>query len=345
MRNNLLNEKLNYNGSETKATEIKLYSYTASTIEERQIPLYEDVLFEEKSEATHWIRIDGLTDSKAIRKVTDQFNISYLLTQDILNVDHLTKVEEYDDFILIVLKYFGWENKELTEEPYQISLVLGENYLISFSERTHPFMETIVDALKEDTLRIRKRREDYLLSVLLNSIVANYTKAILQINDTLEDLEEELLTISANPEIGPIIQSNRKQYLQIKKSLLPLKEQYARLFRADKKFIKPATRVFFNDVNDHLQFVLQHIEISRETLTALVDLYISNNDLKMNNIMKQLTIVATIFIPLTFLVGVWGMNFSNMPELEWKYGYIMAWLIMIIVGLVIYIYFKRKKWN
>ncbi len=125
---------------------------------------------------------------------------------------------------------------------------------------------------------------------------------------------------------------------------MPLKDQYSRLLLSDNELLTKNNRVFFNDVNDHLQFVLQTIEICRETLSSLVDLYISNNDLRMNDIMKRLTVVSTIFIPLTFLVGVWGMNFKMMPELDWKYGYLTAWIIMIIVGWIGYWFFKKKKW-
>lgn len=343
IKNNLLNERLKYNGIEETRTNIELYSYTTEAVERKVIPYNTNINLSDKN-TSHWIRIDGLTDGEVIKEITKQFNVGHLLTQDILNIKHLAKIEEHEDYILLVLKYFNCQDEELSLIPNQISIVLGTNYLISFSEKPHSFMDDIVEAIELDTLRVRKRGVDYLLSVILNSIIANYTTAILHINDTLEDLEEELLTISSDTTIGAQIQTNRKQYIQIKKAILPLKEQYARLLRSNEKLIKPITKIYFNDVNDHLQFVLQQIEICRETLASLVDLYISNNDLKMNNIMKQLTIVATLFIPLTFLVGVWGMNFTNMPELNWKYGYIMAWVIMFIVGVVIYIYFRRKKW-
>ena len=130
----------------------------------------------------------------------------------------------------------------------------------------------------------------------------------------------------------------------MKKSVLPLKEQYVKLLRGENLLMHKVNRAFFNDVNDHLQFVLQTIEICRETLSSLVDLYISNNDLRMNDIMKRLTVVSTIFIPLTFLVGVWGMNFKLMPELDWQYGYFFAWSLMVVIGIIVYAYFRMKKW-
>ena len=131
----------------------------------------------------------------------------------------------------------------------------------------------------------------------------------------------------------------------MKKAILPLKEQYVKLLRAENLLIHKVNRAFFNDVNDHLLNVAQNIDICRETLSSLMDLYISNNDLRMNDIMKRLTVVSTIFIPLTFLVGVWGMNFRNMPELEWEHGYILAWGVMIVIGFVTYLFFRTKKWR
>ena len=343
MKNNLLNETLSYNGEEVTPTSIQLISYSTTGMDTTPIARWDSSLIGDKDGVCYWLKVDGLSHTDTIRAIASDLGLHFLLTQDILNINHPAKVEEYDSFILLVLKYFIPDPEE-GYIPYQISLVLGSNYLISFSEKNHPFMDEIIEAIREDVLRIRQRGADYLLSVLINSIVANYTSIVLEITDSLDDLEEELLSISSDQRTGGDLQYTRRQYLKVKKAVLPLKEQYARLFRANQSVISKLNQPFFNDVNDHLQFVLQNIEICRETLASLVDLYISNNDLKMNDIMKRLTIVSTIFIPLTFLVGVWGMNFSFMPELNWKYGYIGAWLLMLIIGLVIYFYFKIKKW-
>lgn len=343
MKNNLLIEQLSYNGEEITPTSVQLISYSSNDLTKETVEYWNPEEKELDKDKTYWIKVDGLNQIKTISSIANTINLNFLLTQDVLNINHPTKIEEYENFILLVLKYFIVDEDD-NYVPLQISIVLGSNYIITFSERKHPFMEDIIKALEQDVFHIRKRGADYLLSVILNSITANYTTAILQITDYLDDLEEELLSISTTKNLGIEIQTNRKQYLSLKKAILPLKEQYARLFRANNKLITPKNRAFFNDVNDHLQFVLQNIEMCRETISSLVDLFISNNDLKMNDIMKRLTIVSTIFIPLTFLVGVWGMNFSFMPELSWKYGYITAWGIMLFIGLIIYFYFKIKKW-
>ncbi len=342
MKNNLLNDKLSYNGEESAPTSIELVTYSSSAFSTTAIQGSIQTFISQKSE-TYWLRVDGLSEVDRIQALATDTDINFLLLQDILNCKHPSKIEEYDSFVLLILKYFLPDEEE-GYIPYQISLVLGENYLITFTEKKHPFMDDIFKAIQADVLRIRERGADYLLSVMVNSIVANYTSVVLTITDALDDLEDELLAMASTQRTGSELQNTRKQYLKVKKAVLPLKEQYARLFRVDGRLISKRNKPFFNDVNDHLQFVLQNIEICRETLASLVDLYISNNDLKMNDIMKRLTIVSTIFIPLTFLVGVWGMNFSFMPELNWKYGYLGAWVLMLIIGLVIYFYFKIKKW-
>ena len=186
---------------------------------------------------------------------------------------------------------------------------------------------------------------DFLLSVLLNSITANYATLISKLDGDLDDLETGLLSTTDCRDTGGQIQELRHRYLQLKQAALPLRDQYAKLLHSDSALLHKNVRPFFNDVNDHLQYVVQQIDLCRETLSSLVDLYISNNDLRMNAIMKRLTIVSTIFIPLTFLVGVWGMNFRRMPELEWEYGYPAAWAAMLLIGAVVYLIFRKKEWR
>lgn len=342
MNNNLLMEELIYNGEESAPTTIHLYSYTIDGVDHK-ILTADDTKIVLESDTKYWIRVDGLSNTDIIKKIADKFQVNFLLTQDILNINHPTKIEEYDDFIISLLKYFV-KDLDGDYQSLQITTILGKNYVITFSELAFPFMDKIADALEQDTLKIRQRTSDYLMSVLTNGIITNHIKSITEITDRLDDVEELILTNTTYASLGGEIQKSRKQYIQIKKAILPLKEQYGRLLRASEELIRHENKAFFNDVNDHLQYVLQNIELCRESLASLADLYISNNDLKMNDIMKRLTIVSTVFIPLTFLVGVWGMNFKGMPELDWKYGYLTAWIVMLILGLVIYLYFKMKKW-
>lgn len=346
MKNNLLSEKLVYTGESTTPTRLRLCSYNSTELQEAKGDTFQEVSDTISDERINWLKVTGLQHTETIREICQHFEINFLVLQDILNANHPTKIEEHDKYTVIILKLFRFNAADSMGEmdQQQLCLIQGPNYVLSFLEYDSPFFENISDAICENILKIRNRQSDYLLSVILNNVMANYTQIVSTIDDGLENLEESLLNITHSTDIGIQIQSLRKQYLQIKRAVLPLKEQYVKLLRSDSLLMHKANRAFFNDVNDHLQFVLQTIEICRETLSSLVDLYISNNDLKMNDIMKRLTVVSTIFIPLTFLAGVWGMNFNFMPELNWKHGYLFAWGLMGVIGLAVYYFFKKKKW-
>lgn len=349
MKNNLLSEKLIYTGDSITPTHLHLCTYSATEMQENSGDTFQSIKDTLNNERTNWLQVHGLKDTETVRQICSHFEIDFLVLQDILNANHPTKIEEHDKHIVLILKIFypnkNKEENELDElMQQQVCIIMGGNYVLTFLETESDFFDDVSAAIRNDVLKIRNRPTDYLLSVLLNSIMGNYISTISSIDDALEDLEEELLTITNENDIGIQIQSLRRQYMLMKKSILPLKEQYVKLLRAENLLIHKVNRAFFNDVNDHLQFVLQTIEICRETLSSLVDLYISNNDLRMNDIMKRLTVVSTIFIPLTFLVGVWGMNFKMMPELDWRYGYIFAWIVMFLITIVVYLFFRKKKW-
>ena len=326
MKNNLLSEKLIYTGESLTPTHLHLCTYNATEMQESSSDTFQAIKGTLNNDQINWLQIHGMKNTETIREICSHFEIDFLVLQDILNANHPTKIEEHDKYIVLILKLF-YPNTHKGEDELdellqqQVCIILGSNYVLTFLEKETDFFDDVNTALRNDVLKIRSRQTDYLFSVLLNSVMGNYISTISSIDDALEDLEEELLTITEGYDIGIQIQALRRHLL-----------------------IHKVNRAFFNDVNDHLQFVLQTIEICRETLSSLVDLYISNNDLRMNNIMKRLTIVSTIFIPLTFLAGVWGMNYKWMPELDWRYGYLFAWLVMGIIGIIVYLFFKKKNW-
>lgn len=348
MRNNLLSEKLIYTGASQTPTHLHLCTYTTEEVEETTSADFSTIAQALKSDGINWLQVHGMRNTETIREVCIHFEIDFLILQDILNAKHPTKIEEHDNQIVLIAKVFQLKKEQEDElgelEQQQVCIILGDNFVLTFMEDETGFFDDVIVALHNNVLKIRGRQTDYLLSVLLNSVIGNHMTVVSNIDDSLEGLEEELLTISEGKDIGMQIQTLRRQYMVMKKSVLPLKEQYIKLLRTESPLIQKSSRAFFNDVNDHLQFVIQTIETCRETLSSLVDLYISNNDLRMNDIMKRLTVVSTIFIPLTFLVGVWGMNFENMPELKLKFGYYFAWGLMLVMGLVIYLYFRMKKY-
>lgn len=342
-KNNLLSDQLVYNGESQTPTHIHLLTYNQDDVEESTADKFEAIENKIQSGAINWVQVHGLRNTETVRLICEHFEIDFLVLQDILNADHPTKVEEHEQYNVIVLKLFEYNGiEELGQQ--QLCLIQGKEFVLTFLEKETDFFDNVTQAIVGNVIKIRTRQSDYLLSVLLNNVMSNYISLITTIDDALEDLEEELLTIKYKNDIGMLIQVRRRQYMDMKRAILPLKEQYAKLLRAENDLMHKINRPYFNDVNDHLQFVLQTIDICRETLSALVDLYISNNDLRMNDIMKRLTVVSTIFIPLTFLVGVWGMNFRFMPELDWKYGYFYAWTVMLVITLIVYWFFKKKKW-
>ena len=347
--NSLLSEKLIYTGESETPTHLHLCTYNAQGEKSFSTNSFHSISQSFDERKINWLQVHGMKDIEMIREICDYFKADFLVLQDILDANQPTKIEIHDDYTVVILKLFTRKTADeelviIELEQQQVCIILGKDYVLTFLENETDFFDSVLKAIKKDVLKIRSRTSDYLFSVLLSSIMANYISIVTNIDDQLEDLEEELLTISNNRDIGIQIQGLRRQYMIVKKAVMPLKEQYVKLLRGENLLIHKANRAFYNDVNDHLQFVLQTIDICRETLSSLVDLYISNNDLRMNEIMKRLTVVSTIFIPLTFLVGIWGMNFAFMPELNWKYGYFIAWSVIIITAVIISIYLKRKKW-
>lgn len=343
-KNNQLSEQLSYTGMSQTPTHLHLCTYTPETVCFREGKSMEEISPFLQKDGINWVQVHGLQNTETVQQVCRHFNIDFLTTQDILNAEHLTKIEEHDTYNVIILKQLS-PAEENAYTPQQFCIVQGENFVITFLERETDSLNEIVSALNNNVLRIRSRQSDFLLSVILNSVMTSFMSIISKMEDDLEDMEERLLS----PEQGSgssieAIQPYRRSVRLIKKCILPIKEEMITLLHEDNKLLHKANRPFFNDVNDHLLFILQTLDGCRDMLSALADLYLSDNDRRMNNIMKQLTVVSTIFIPLTFLAGIWGMNFRWMPELDWKYGYLMAWALMAMTGTGVYFYFKRKKW-
>ena len=345
MNNNLLSEHLTYNGGSETFTHFHLCSYGFNDFKECSGNKFGDVIPDLSSGCIHWLQVHGLRDTDIIREVCSFFQISFLTMQDILNVSHLSKIEERDTYNVVISKVSEIP-ENVGDEIHQMHLciVQGMNFVITFQEEESTFFADVEQAIRNNILKVRERTSDFLLSVLLNNLVGNYISVVSHIDDSLEDLESALFENSKGRDLGIQIRLLRKQYLQMKQTIYPLKEQYTKLLRSESSLLHRNNHIFFNDVNDHLLYVVQTVDSCRETLSSLMDLYISNNDLRMNDIMARLTMVSTIFIPLTFLVGVWGMNFKEMPELEWHYGYLLAWGVMIMIAIGVYIYLKKKQW-
>ncbi|MDR1679285.1 MAG: magnesium/cobalt transporter CorA [Prevotellaceae bacterium] len=344
VEDSLLLENLEYRGSYSVDTTVELISFDRDTLRHKRINSAAGLTAAIDPQKVNWVHVRGLSNTALISDLCTVFDIQRLSVQDILNADHIAKIEESNGHLLVIIDVFDYnENNVLMRE--HLSIVLGKNFVISFQESADNRFKMIADALSDKLGHVRCRQADYLFNLLMSTVVDRYLEELEIQQNMMLDLEDLLMEFRTNIEgAGRKIQDYRKDYLTLKKSIFPIREQFAHLLVLDSPLIAESTHIYFKDTYDHLQQAYMMVESCRETIVSLLDLYLANNDLRMNHIMKQLTVVSTVFIPLTFLVGVWGMNFHFMPELDWTYGYLAAWLVMLGIGVLIYFYFKRKKW-
>lgn len=290
-----------------------------------------------------WINIDGLHETDVIDKIGRHFGFHPLLLEDILNTGGRPKIEDFGEYIFIVLKmlYQEGEDGELLSE--QISLIFGENYVISFQESIGDVFDPIRERIRKYKGRVRKERGDYLAYLIIDAIVDNYFNVLEDIADYIEDTEEVLLE-KPNSDTLQTIHGLKNDTLFLRKSIWPLREIINVLERGESPLIQETTRIYFRDIYDHTVQVMDTLDTFRDMISGMLDTYLSSMSNRMNEVMKVLTIFASIFIPLTFMAGIYGMNFEYMPELKWPWGYPVLWVLMLTVGITMVVMFKRKKW-
>lgn len=296
-----------------------------------------------------WIQVSGLHDIEKLKSIWSYFELHPLIQEDIVNTSQRPKVEFYENCIFIVLRMLSFSKEEQRIEAEQISIVLGRNYVMSFQETDEDYFKPILDRLSIEGSKIRINKTDYLTYTLIDTVVDHYFSIIEHIADEIEHIEDELLK---NPEDDLLkhIHKIRREVIFFRKSIWPLRDAINSAIRDESKFIGDNTKIYLRDVYDHMIQVIDNIENYRDMMLGLHDMYMSNISNRMNEIMKVLTIIATIFIPLTFIAGIYGMNFNteispyNLPELNWYYGYPIFWAIMIVITVVMAFYFKRKGW-
>jgi magnesium transporter len=340
-QNNLLSESFSYNGTFDNPTQIRLTVFDKDSLHSSIVkkPGKIDIV----SGKVNWIHVSGLKDVESIGELCSVFNLQITVVQDILNSRHIAKIEETDSGIFAILDAYSYDDKMVLSREHQC-FILGKDYVLSFEEGLDRSFEQILKSLQENRSQLRKLKADYLFNLLISIVVDSYYEVIEHMQDYLMEMEDQLMEFNADhKDSGKQIQFFRRDYSRLKKAILPFRESFSRLIMLDSEYIISEMKPYFKDTYDHIQQITLMLEANRETLASLIDLYLANNDLRMNHIMKQLTVIATIFIPLTFLAGVWGMNFSFMPELGWQYGYIFAWSVMILVGIGLYIWFRRKN--
>lgn len=290
---------------------------------------------------TRWINIDGQCSEQTLNLLSNVFNIHHLVIDDILNNNQQAKIEDYGDYLYIVANMIFYSDNDLIFE--HMSFVLGKNYIISLGETKGDVFDIIRERIRIKASQIRRSGADYLIYTLLDSIVNGYFSVLEVLSDKI-DLIEEKVMIDPSPEHLHEIRNIRKILLYIRKYVWPLREVTSWMGKDTTELIRDTTELYIRDVYDHIIQVLDSIETYREMLSSLVELNNSNTSFKLNEIMKVLTIISTIFIPLTFIAGVYGMNFKYMPELGFKMGYGITWVIMIMIAIAMVYYFKKKKW-
>jgi len=328
----------------TEKTRITVLNYDEANIEEKEISMVSECgQFKDCSTVT-WIHINGIHDVQALEELGNIFGLHPLTLEDILNSDQRPKMEDFCEYIYVVLKAFYSSNHQANEmHAEQISIILGRTFVISFQESEIDIFRPVRERIRAGKGRLRKSGADYLAYALIDSIVDNYFTILEQAGERIEVLEESLVK-SPSAETLQAIQNLKREMIFLRKTVWPLREAISSLERTGCQLFQESTDVYLKDIYDHTIQVIDTIETFRDMLSGILDIYLSSISNRMNEIMKVLTIIATVFMPLTFLAGVYGMNFKYMPELEWHWGYFCIWGIMVAVAICMLIYFRRKKW-
>ncbi len=324
-------------------TRIRLIDYEENDLRETEVRKIESVLPLKNSPTISWINIDGLQDLDLIRKLGNGFAIHPLTLEDIVNTGQRPKAEEFDHYVFVVLKMLRYDPGERHISIEQVSLILGERYLMSFQETPGDVFEGVRARLRKGQGLIRRSGADYLLYALMDALVDQYFIILENFGEKIEVMEEELL---ANPttEMLQGLHDMKREMIFFRKQVWPLREILSSLSKREMTLITETTGVFLRDIYDHSIQVVDTIESYRDLLSGMVDIYLSTVSNRMNEVIKVLTIIATIFIPLTFVAGIYGMNFVYMPELRWPWGYLWFWGIVVATAAGMLVFFRRQKW-
>ncbi|WP_430411753.1 magnesium/cobalt transporter CorA [Kordia sp.] len=329
---------------ENLETVLEVHEYTTdeySTHETKQVKKIFDV---KGNNRVTWINVNGLNKAKDITKIGEYFKLHPLILEDIVNTNQRPKIDEYENYIFIVLKmlYQSKQNNELLIE--HISIIIGHDYVLTFQETEEDIFDAIRERFKNQQSRLRNAGADYLAFLLMDAIIDNYAVVIEMFGSKVEHTEDELFLENSREGISRDIQYLKQDLLRLRRNILPSREVISRIVKLESKIITTKTHDYLKDLQDHILQINDNIDLYREMVWGLMDMHMTTMSNKMNGIMKVLTIISTIFIPLTFIVGVYGMNFDNMPELHSKHGYFILWGIMVVLFIALLIFFRRKKW-
>ncbi len=289
----------------------------------------------------NWINLDGLSNMAIIEKLQVHFSLHSLLVEDILN-DQRPKAEEYQDYLFVTLKMlYRIDGPEIDYE--QISFVLGKNFLLTFQEKEGDLFDSFRERIRQDQGRVRKKQADYLMYRLIDIIVESYYNVLDNIGEHIENIESSIRS-NTSEETFEKIQSIKKELIFLHKALYPLRDALGKIVKDESDFIQEENTPYYRDLYEHVIHLIDSLDTYRDLSSGLTDIYINTQGSKLNEVIRVLTIISTIFMPLTFIVGVYGMNFKFFPELDWRYGYGAVWAVMLSIAGGMIAYFKYKRW-
>lgn len=336
---------VHYRGrKQSTVTTVEIINYSKQSHQLIETQNVEEAFHFKGKDTVTWINVNGLNNTSQIEKLGVHYGLHPLTMEDILNTNHRPKLDEFDEYLFLVLKMLYFKNdEELVYE--QVSIVAGEGYVLTFQEADGDVFDDLRERIKVGKGRARGMGSDYLMYTIVDAVVDNYLTVIEAFGDKIEDIEDRIFeTNTEDHQTANTIQALKREVIKIRRSVFPLREAINRLEKIEHPIIEEKTRNFIRDLYDHIVQVNESIEVYREMVWSLLDMYMTIISNKMNEVMKVLTIIATIFIPLTFIAGIYGMNFDNIPELHYKYSYFILWGVMIFVFLLMLLYFRRKKW-
>ena len=327
-----------------ESVRIHLIDYDETKVDEKPLDSIQQISALRQTDSNSWINLDGIHNVELIEQIGREFELHPLILEDIAHTGQRPKMEDYDTGLYIVLKMLQYDEQKQAVESEQVSIILGPHYLVTFQERSGDVFEIVRQRIRSGKGRVRKMGCDYLAYALIDAIVDNYFHILETFSERIERMEDILLNEPTDAVLAQI-HSLKRELTLLRKSVWPLRELVAGLDRVESGLIKKTTRVFIRDLYDHTIQIIDTIESFREVVAGMMDLYMSVVSNRMNAVMKVLTIIATIFIPLGFIAGVFGMNFVHMPELKWQWAYPVGfWAIILAIVTAMFWFFKHKKW-
>jgi magnesium transporter len=322
---------------------ISAIKYDQSSCEEFNVSSIRDLLNKQPDKKITWVIIEGLNVIETIETIGKYFDIHPLILEDILNTHQRPKHEDHDRYLFIVLKALIYNAENSVFEHEQLSMLIMDQYVFTFKETQDTLLDPLKLRLSHSKGHFRSSATDYLAYAICDTIVDNYMLSLDSMIDIIESIEEELLA-SPTQETLVSIQQTRRELIFVRKNILPIREVISEIQHSESTLINENTRIYFRDVYDHSLRVIESLDSYRELLNGMLEIYLSSVSNNMNEIMKVLTVFASIFIPLTFIAGIYGMNFDYMPELKWKWAYPTLWILFVTIPIVLLIYFKNRKW-